>query len=141
MTKKYPIFLDNQSTTPLDPEVFEAMKPYFLELYGNASSRTHCYGWEAREAIELARAKLARSIGAEANEVVFTSGATESIYLAIVGLAQRNLLKNKGRGHIITSNAEHKASLEACAAVERLGVQVTYLPVNNFGSVTVEQVT
>ncbi len=138
---KHPIFLDNQSTTPLDPEVFEAMKPYFLELYGNASSRTHCYGWEAREAVELARAKVARSIGADTNEIVFTSGATESIHLAIVGLSQRNLLKNKGRGHIITTNAEHKASLEACAAAEKLGVQVTYLPVNKLGAVTVEQVT
>jgi cysteine desulfurase len=137
---KQPIFLDNQSTTPLDPEVFEVMKPYFLEHFGNASSRTHCYGWEAREAVELARAKVARSIGAQTNEIVFTSGATESIHLAVIGLSQRNLLKNKGRGHIITSNAEHKASLEACAAAEKLGIQVTYLPVNKFGAVTVEQV-
>lgn len=116
------------------------MKPYFLEHFGNASSRTHCYGWEAREAVELARAKVARSIGAETNEIVFTSGATESIHLAIVGLSQRNLLKNKGRGHIITSNAEHKASLEACTAAEKLGIHVTYLPVNKLGAVTVEQV-
>jgi len=134
---KHPIFLDNQSTTPLDPEVFETMKPYFLEQFGNPSSRTHNYGWEAKEALEMARAQVAKVIGADSNEIIFTSGATESLYLAILGYAKRM----KFRGHIMTSQVEHRASLEACREAEKLGVRVTYLPVDRYGAVSAEQVS
>jgi cysteine desulfurase len=133
---KNPIFLDNQSTTPLDPDVLQAMMPFLTEQFGNASSRTHSYGWEAREGVELARARVAKAIGSETNEVIFTSGATESLNLAILGLARRM----KNAGHIITSNVEHPASLAACREAERLGARVTSLACDRHGTIHADQV-
>ncbi len=133
---KPPIFLDNQSTTPLDPDVFEVMTPFFLEQYGNASSRSHCFGWDALEAVEAARFQVARIINSDINEIIFTSGATESLNLALQGLAKRNGYS----GHLITTAVEHKASLSVCEDLEKQGVKVTYLPVNKHGSVSAEQV-
>jgi cysteine desulfurase len=134
---KTPIYMDNNSTTRVDPRVVEAMLPYFTEKYGNAASRSHPFGWEAEAAVEEAREKIAGLIGASAKEIIFTSGATESNNLAIKGVAA--MYKKKGN-HVVTQATEHKAVLDTCKRLEREGFQVTYLPVDKFGQVHPEQV-
>jgi cysteine desulfurase len=134
---KTPIYMDNNSTTRVDPRVVEAMLPYFTEKYGNAASRSHAFGWEAEKAVEDAREQIASLIGAGAKEMIFTSGATESDNLALKGVAQ--MYKKKGN-HIITQATEHKAILDTCKRLEKEGFQVTYLHVDRFGQVSAEQI-
>ena len=133
---KLPIYMDNHATTPMDPRVFEAMRPYFMEVFGNAASRNHSFGWQAEEATEKARKQIADLIGANAKEIVFTSGATESNNLALKGVAQ--MYAEKGN-HIITAATEHKAILDTCKRLEKEGVRVTYLPVQTNGLVDLDQ--
>ncbi|RYY38682.1 MAG: IscS subfamily cysteine desulfurase [Chitinophagaceae bacterium] len=134
---KLPVYLDHNATTPCDPRVVEAMIPYFTESYGNAASRNHPFGWQAEEAVDYAREQVAQLIGADPKEVIFTSGATEADNLAIKGVFE--MYASKGN-HIITCNIEHKAVLDTCKHVEKLGAEVTYLQVNNEGIVTPEEV-
>ena len=135
---KLPIFMDNHSTTPMDPRVLEAMLPYFVEKFGNAASRNHAFGWEAEEAVENARKQIAHLIHADSKEIVFTSGATESDNLAIKGVVE--MYHEKG-DHIITSSTEHRAVLDTCKALEsKRGVKVTYLPVDKAGMVSPDDV-
>jgi cysteine desulfurase len=133
---RLPIYMDNNSTTRVDPRVLEAMLPYFCEHYGNAASRTHVFGHKAEEAVELAREQVAGLIGAEPREIVFTSGATESNNLALKGAA--GLYRRQG-DHLITVATEHKAVLDPCKRLEQQGFRVTFLPVDRFGRVSVEQ--
>jgi cysteine desulfurase len=133
---KLPIYMDNHATTPVDPRVFEAMKPYFTNVFGNSASRNHSFGWEAEEATEKARKQIAAIIGATAKEIVFTSGATESNNLAIKGVAE--MYAEKGN-HIITAATEHKAVLDTCKRLEKDGVRVTYLAVQQNGLVDLDQ--
>jgi cysteine desulfurase len=132
---KLPIYMDNHATTPMDPRVFEAMKPYFMETFGNAASRNHSFGWQAEEAVEKARKQIADLIGATSKEIVFTSGATESNNLAIKGVAE--MYAEKGN-HIITAATEHKAVLDTCKRLEKHGIRVTYLPVQSNGLIDLE---
>ena len=132
MSLKLPIYMDHHATTPVAPEVFEAMRPYFLEHFGNAASRNHAFGWAAEGAVETARAEVARLIGCKPIEVVFTSGATEADNLAVKGVAEA--YRDKGR-HLITSQIEHPAVLDVCKRLEKDGYQVTYLPVDRHGMV------
>ncbi|OJX80887.1 IscS subfamily cysteine desulfurase [Magnetospirillum sp. 64-120] len=125
-----PIYLDYQATTPCDPRVVEKMLPYFTEKFGNPHSRNHAYGWEAEEAVEQAREQVAAIIGADAKEIIFTSGATESNNLAIKGVAQ--FYKDK-KDHIVTVVTEHKCVLDTCRHLEQEGFKVTYLPVKPNG--------
>jgi cysteine desulfurase len=134
---KLPIYLDNHSTTPVDPRVLEAMLPYLSDRFGNAASRSHSFGWVADEAVETARAQVASMIGAKNDEIVFTSGATESDNLAIKGVAEA--YRGKGN-HIITAVTEHKAVLDSCKRLEKYGYRVTYLPVRSDGLVFLEEV-
>ncbi|MBX3399443.1 MAG: IscS subfamily cysteine desulfurase [Gemmataceae bacterium] len=134
---KLPIYMDNNSTTRVDPRVVEAMLPYFTEKYGNAASRSHPYGWEAESAVDDAREQIASLIGATEKEIIFTSGATESNNLALKGVAA--MYKKKGN-HIVTVPTEHKCVLDTCKRLERDGCDVTYLDVDKFGRVTAEQV-
>ena len=135
---KFPIFLDNHSTTPMDPRVLEAMLPYFVEKFGNAASRNHAFGWEAEEAVEKARKQIARLIKADSKEIVFTSGATEADNLALKGVLE--MYKEKGK-HIITSATEHRAVLDTAKSLEAKGMAtVTYLPVDKQGMVNPEDV-
>jgi cysteine desulfurase len=134
---KTPIYMDNNSTTRVDPRVVEAMLPYFTEKFGNAASRSHSFGWEAEKAVEEARELVASLIGAGAKEIIFTSGATESDNLALKGVAQ--MYKKKGN-HVITQVTEHKAILDTCKRLEKDGFQVTYLPVDKYGQVSADQV-
>jgi cysteine desulfurase len=132
-----PVYMDNNSTTRVDPRVVEAMLPFFTEHYGNAASRTHCFGWKAEEAVEKARAQVAELIGASPREVIFTSGATESNNLALKGVAAMH----RGKGnHLITVRTEHKAVLDPCKRLERDGFEVTFLPVDRYGRVSAAQV-
>ncbi|MEI6669348.1 MAG: IscS subfamily cysteine desulfurase [Acidobacteriota bacterium] len=133
---KFPIYFDNHATTPVDPRVLDVMLPYFREQFGNAASRNHQYGWEAEEAVELARKQVADLIGATAKEIVFTSGATESDNLAIRGAAL--MYREKG-DHIITAVTEHKAVIDTCKRLEKEGFRVTYLPVGKDGLVDLDQ--
>src|SRR6187431_2833787 len=138
MALKFPIYMDNHATTPLDKRVLEAMLPYFTQDFGNAASRTHAYGWQAEAAVEDARETIAHYIGAESGkEIVFTSGATESDNLAIKGVAE--YYKGKGN-HIITTVIEHKAILDSCKRLEKEGFEVTYLGVGTDGRVDPEAV-
>lgn len=127
---KLPIYLDNNSTTPMDPRVLDAMMPYFTENFGNAASRNHPFGWKAEEAVDYARAQIAQLIGCNEKEIIFTSGATESNNLAIKGVLE--MYAQKGN-HIITLNTEHKAILDACSHAEKLGASLTYLEVEENG--------
>jgi cysteine desulfurase len=135
MKKK--IYLDNNATTPTDPAVVEAMIPYFLDKFGNASSRNHYFGWEAQDAVENSRRLISNELNCRSREVVFTSGATEGITLAIKGFCERN--KDKG-SHIITQVTEHKAVLDTCSEMEKNGWKVTFLPVENDGRVSPERI-
>ncbi|MBX3345133.1 MAG: IscS subfamily cysteine desulfurase [Nitrospira sp.] len=135
---KFPIYLDNHATTPMDPRVLESMLPYFIEKFGNAASRNHAFGWEAEEGVETARKQIAKLIHADAKEIVFTSGATESNNLALKGVVE--MYHEKG-DHIITSSTEHRAVLDTAKTLEaKRGVKVTYLPVDKFGMVSPEDV-
>jgi cysteine desulfurase len=127
---KFPIYLDHNATTPCDPRVVEAMMPYFTDHFGNASSRNHPFGWEAEEGVDYAREQVARLIGADPKEIIFTSGATEADNLAIKGVF--DMYASKGN-HIITANTEHKAVLDTCRHIEKEGGEVTYLQVKPDG--------
>lgn len=124
------IYLDNNATTPVDPEVFSAMQPWFIEKFGNAASRTHAFGWEAEEACDIAREKIADVIQANPSEIIFTSSATESINLAFRGLLKFN---NKHKNHIVTLATEHKAVIDTCNDLEKSGIKTTFLPVDKNG--------
>jgi len=130
-----PIYLDYQATTPMDPRVLEAMMPYFTYKFGNAHSRSHSYGWEAEEGVEKARAQVAKLIGADEKEVIYTSGATESNNLAIKGVA--DFYKDR-RNHIVTTVTEHKCVLDTCRHLEQEGFTVTYLPVQQNGLIDLD---
>jgi cysteine desulfurase len=132
---KLPIYMDNHATTPMDPRVLEEMMPYFMEKFGNATSRNHSFGWAAEEGVETARERVAKIIGATAKEVIFTSGATESDNLAIKGIAE--MYHDKGN-HIITAVTEHKAVLDTCKRLEKYGYHVTYLRVQKDGLIDLE---
>src|SRR6202023_2375820 len=132
---KLPIYMDNHATTPVDPRVFEAMRPYLTNNFGNSASRNHSFGWEAEEATEKARKQVASLIGATSKEIVFTSGATESNNLALKGVAE--MYAEKGN-HIITAATEHKAILDTCKRLEKQGARVTYLAVQQNGLVDLE---
>lgn len=134
---KRPIYLDHHATTPLDPVVLEAMMPYLTDRFGNASSTTHVYGWEAAEAVHTAREQVAALINASPEEIVFTSGATESDNLALKGIAWA--YREQGN-HIITATTEHKAVLDTCKALEHQGFEVTYVPVDHTGLVDPDHV-
>ena len=137
MNLKTPIYLDNNATTQMDPRVLQAMIPYFIENFGNAASRNHAFGWKAEEAVEKARGQIAALIGADAKEIVITSGATESDNLAILGVAE--MYKDKGN-HIITCVSEHKAVLDPCKHLEESGqCTVTWLGVDKFGKIDLKE--
>lgn len=134
--RRMPVYLDYQATTPTDPRVVEAMLPYFTEKYGNPHSRSHIYGWEAEEAVEKAREQVAAIIGADAKEIIFTSGATESNNLAIKGVAH---FYKERKNHIITCGTEHKCVLDSCRHLQQEGFEVTYLPVQQNGLIRLEE--
>jgi cysteine desulfurase len=134
---KFPLYMDNHSTTPMDPRVLETMLPYFIEKFGNAASRNHQFGWEAEEAVEHARKQIAKLIHCDAKEIVFTSGATESDNLALKGVVE--MYKEKG-DHVITCSTEHRAILDTCKSLEKRGIKVTYLPVEKDGRVNPDEV-
>jgi len=138
MALKFPIFMDAQSTTPADPRVVEAMLPYFTEKFGHPASRNHPFGWEAEAAVDLARERLQKLIGArDPKELVFTSGGTESINLALKGVAE--MYREKGT-HIVTTVIEQRATMDTCKRLERQGFTVTYVPVRPDGLVEVEEI-
>jgi len=133
---KFPIYLDHHATTPLDPQVLDTMMPYLTEKFGNASSLDHPFGYEASVAVEEAREKIAKAINARHDEIVFTSGATESDNLALIGIMQ----KYSDRGnHLITCETEHKAVLDVARHLESLGKKITYLPVNEYGEINLKE--
>jgi cysteine desulfurase len=131
-----PLYMDNHATTPMDPRVLDAMMPFFSVKFGNAASRNHAFGWEAEAAVETARGQIAKLIGATAKEIIFTSGATESNNLAIKGIAE--MYRERGN-HIITQATEHKAVLDTCKKLEKMGYRVTYLPAQADGLIDIEE--
>lgn len=133
-----PIYLDMQATTPTDPRVLDAMLPFFTGLYGNPHSRTHAYGWETEKAIEQAREHIANLIGADAKEIIFTSGATESNNMSIKGVA-RFFGRSGKKKHLITSQTEHKCVLDSCRHLQDEGFEVTYLPVQRNGLIDLKE--
>ncbi len=138
MALKLPIFMDSQSTTPVDPRVLEAMIPYFTEKFGHPASRNHPFGWEAEAGVDKAREQVAKLIGArDPKEIVFTSGGTEAINLALKGAAE--MYREKGN-HIVTTAIEQRASLDVCKRLERQGFEVSYVPVGHDGLVSVEEI-
>jgi cysteine desulfurase len=126
----FPVYMDYHATTPCDPRVLEAMLPYFSQQFGNAASQGHAFGWYAAEAVKIAREEIASLLKADPSEIIFTSGATESINLAIKGVFE--MMAGKGK-HIITAATEHRAVLDTCAHLEKLGAEVSYLPVQPDG--------
>ena len=134
---KLPIYLDYNATTPVDKRVLEKMLPYFSEHFGNSSSRSHLYGWTAQEAVENARLQIANLLNAEMKEIIFTSGATEANNLIIKGLFENNYPHKK---HIITVQTEHKAVLDVCQHLEKLGADITYLKPDSSGLITIKQI-
>src|SRR5260370_14620535 len=137
MALKLPIYMDNNATTACDPRVFQAMAPYFTELFGNAASRTHRFGWQAEEAVENARKQVADLIGASPKEIIFTSGATEADNVAVKGAAEA--YRERG-DHIVTVVTEHKAILDSCKTLQKHGFNVTYLPVASDGLISPDDV-
>jgi cysteine desulfurase len=138
MPLKFPIFMDAQSTTPCDPRVVEAMLPYFTEKFGHPASRNHPFGWEAEAAVDVARGRLAKLIGArDPKELVFTSGGTEAINLALKGVAE--MYREKGN-HIVTTVIEQRAGIDVCKRLERQGFTVTYVPVQPDGLIDIEEI-
>ncbi|GMT00622.1 hypothetical protein PENTCL1PPCAC_22796 [Pristionchus entomophagus] len=137
-TKAWPIYLDMQATSPMDPRVVDAMIPLMSHGYGNAHSNSHEYGWKAKDEVELAREHIARLIKADPREIIFTSGATESNNIALKGVAK--FQKDNGKNHIITVATEHKCVLDSCRSLEQEGFRVTYLPVAPNGLITVDDV-
>ena len=133
---KLPIYLDNNATTPMDPRVLETMLPYFTQHFGNAASRNHPFGWQAEEAVDYAREQVAKLIGADPKEIIFTSGATEGDNLGIKGVFE--MYASKGN-HIITATTEHKAVLDTCKHIEKLGGEVTYLEVKANGLIDLQE--
>ncbi|MBK8712603.1 MAG: IscS subfamily cysteine desulfurase [Niastella sp.] len=131
-----PIYLDNNATTQMDKRVFDAMTPYFLDHFGNAASRNHPFGWQAEEAVDYARGQVAKLIGADPKEIIFTSGATEADNLAIKGVYE--MYSSKGN-HIITATTEHKAVLDTCKHIEKIGGEVTYLQVDKEGLIDLKE--
>jgi len=134
---KIPVYLDYNSTTPADAEVVKAMMPYFSDKFGNAASKSHRYGWEAEEAVEFSRKKIAELINAESNEIIFTSGATESVNLAIKGVVESF---NGKKNHIITCNIEHYAVLDTVKYLEKFGIEVTLVKADANGFVNPEDI-
>jgi cysteine desulfurase len=135
--RRRPVYLDHQATTPLDPRVLEAMLPWLMGSFGNASSRQHAFGWEAGSAVAVARETVAEALGAEPREIVFTSGATESNNLALLGAARAA----RGRGdHVVTSAVEHRAVLDPCRQLAAEGFDVTVLNPDETGRTAVERV-
>jgi cysteine desulfurase len=132
-----PIYLDMQATTPLDPRVLDAMLPYLTGIYGNPHSRTHAYGWESEKAVEEAREHIAKLIGADSKEIIFTSGATESNNMSLKGVA-RFFGRSGKKKHIITTQTEHKCVLDSCRHLQDEGFEVTYLPVQSNGLIRME---
>jgi cysteine desulfurase len=132
-----PIYLDMQATTPLDPRVLDAMLPYLTGIYGNPHSRTHAYGWESDKAVEQAREHIAKLIGADPKEIIFTSGATESNNMSLKGVA-RFFGRSGKKKHIITTQTEHKCVLDSCRHLQEEGFEVTYLPVQSNGLIRME---
>jgi len=133
---KLPIYLDNNATTPLDPRVLEAMMPYLTDVFGNAASRNHPFGWAAEEGVDYAREQISQLINCDPKEIIFTSGATESDNLGIKGVFE--MYSQRGN-HIITATTEHKAVLDTCKHIEKLGGKVTYLPVNEQGLISLDE--
>jgi cysteine desulfurase len=133
---KLPIYLDHNATTPCDPRVVEVMVPYFMERFGNAASHNHVFGWEAAEAVKVSREQVATLIGAEPGEIIFTSGATEADNLALKGVFETYASKGN---HIITCNIEHRAVLDPCKHLEKLGADVTYLSVRSDGMIDLKE--
>ncbi len=134
---KLPIYMDHHATTPVDPRVLEAMLPYFTQTFGNAASRNHVFGWEAEAAVDEARSQIASAMNAQPKEIIFTSGATESDDLAILGAAR--MYRRKGT-QIVTGQTEHRAVLDTCQALEAEGFEVTYLGTDRYGQISAEQV-
>jgi len=130
-----PVYLDHNATTPCHPQVVERMLPFFSKWFGNAASHTHSFGWQAREAVDIAREQVAALLGSHEQEIIFTSGATEAVNLAIKGVYER--YAGKGN-HIITCVTEHHAVLDTCAHLEKRGARVTYLPVDENGLVDMQ---
>jgi cysteine desulfurase len=141
MARQLPVYMDNHATTRVDPRVLDAMMPFLGEHYGNAASRAHEYGWMAEAAVDIARAQVGRLIGADPEEIVFTSGATESINLAIKGTAEGLFQRSRRPGYqVITATTEHRAVLDACRRLEDFGFRIVVVPVDEFGRVSTDDI-